>query len=305
MKLRSKIDLKTVKTIDKTTQKQGIIFGIPLNSTSKVGVLEFVATRLKFKRKFLITTPNPEIVLLATEDKRLCKILQSSDLSLPDGIGLVAAIKYLGIPLSNTLIAKPFLALVQGLVVGLGIIFNHRWLENGISVVKGRLVFDLLIQNAVRLGWKVFLVRGERQEAKSAVKGLRQKYPNLLVETAKGPQLDMNGSTVIEIDRLIEKDLIDKINKFTPDILFVGFGAPKQEKWINKHMVELNIGGAMVVGGAFRFLAKESKLPPTLFKNIGLEWFWRMLTEPHRVKRIVNAVIVFPLRVFKCKLDQR
>lgn len=84
--------------------------------------------------------------------------------------------------------------------------------------------------------------------------------------------------------------------------MFVAFGAPKQEKWLAKWLPKLNVKGAMVVGGAIDFYAGRAKTPPNVVATFGLEWAYRLIREPWRVRRVFNAISVFPLQVFKYKL---
>ena len=95
------------------------------------------------------------------------------------------------------------------------------------------------------------------------------------------------------------------INKFMPHLLFVAFNNPKQEIWIRRNLPKLKVKGAMAVGGTFRYNAGLSELPPNWMESLGLEWAWRLITEPYRLKRIVNAVVVFPYKVFLYKVKSR
>ena len=117
--------------------------------------------------------------------------------------------------------------------------------------------------------------------------------------------MDNNVNPVTGEDRKLEKEAIEKINKFAPQLLFVAFGNPKQEIWIHKNLFRLKIGGAMAVGGTFRYLAGISKPPPRWMENTGLEWLWRFVTEPWRLGRILSAVIVFPLTVWYSKIFKK
>lgn len=157
-----------------------------------------------------------------------------------------------------------------------------------LNIIKGRELFVSLLALAKRENWKVFFLGG---------KGLKG--------VTAGPKLDRNAEPVSERDTKIEIDAIRKINEFKPDILFVGFGAPKQEKWIYKWLPKLNCGGAMAVGGTFSSIAGFSGLPPVWMEKGGLEWLWRLLHEPKRASRILNAVIIFPLKVLCSKLWQK
>jgi len=86
------------------------------------------------------------------------------------------------------------------------------------------------------------------------------------------------------------------IPKNNADIVFVNFGAPEQELFITKKRHEFVQSKIFIgVGGTFDFFTGKMKRAPKLFRAMGLEWAWRFLQEPKRVRRIFNAVAVFPL----------
>jgi N-acetylglucosaminyldiphosphoundecaprenol N-acetyl-beta-D-mannosaminyltransferase len=166
-----------------------------------------------------------------------------------------------------------------------------RVAEPGLNIIKGRELFLDLTKLAKDNNWKVFLLGGMGMEAELAAKKLGVSY-------AKGPILDQNTQPVTEVDKELLKDAVDRINKTSPDLLFVAFGNPKQEIWIHENLSKLNVGGAMAVGGTFRYVAGLSKLPPKWMEELGLEWIWRLITEPYRFGRVFQALVVFPLKVF-------
>jgi N-acetylglucosaminyldiphosphoundecaprenol N-acetyl-beta-D-mannosaminyltransferase len=80
--------------------------------------------------------------------------------------------------------------------------------------------------------------------------------------------------------------------------VLVGLGAPKQERWIARHADAFPSARILIgVGGAFDMWAGRFRRAPRALHAIGLEWAWRLALEPSRLPRIVNAVVVFPLRV--------
>jgi len=227
------------------------ILGVRLDSTSTSSVLNTIGGFLLSKHKFSVFTLNPEILVMAERDRDLKKVLNLSDINIPDGVGLKIA-------------------------------------EPSLIIIKGRELFLELLALARKKNWKVFFVGG---------KGIKN--------VTAGPMLDENAEPISDRDREIEIETIRKVNKFNPDILFVGFGAPKQEKWIHKWLPELEVGGAMAVGGTFDYVFGKAKPPPKWIEKIGLEWLWRVLHEPKRWFRIFNAVIVFPLKVLCSRLWQK
>ena len=79
------------------------------------------------------------------------------------------------------------------------------------------------------------------------------------------------------------------------EIVFVNFGAPHQEKFIFENKRNFPKAKFLAgVGGTFDFLTGKIRRAPQWMRKAGLEWFWRMLQEPKRLKRIINAVVVFP-----------
>src|SRR3989344_7410454 len=118
----NKIALKSVK-----------ILNVRIDSTSLSSVLRVVRSRLASKRKFYIVTPNPEQVIQAEEDKVFAKILNSATISIPDGIGLIAAHKFLTLPSTNSSLLKPIVYLAQGLRVGFSLLFDRKWAESGLQ----------------------------------------------------------------------------------------------------------------------------------------------------------------------------
>ena len=121
------------------------------------------------------------------------------------------------------------------------------------------------------------------QETKQA---LLEKYP---------------GLKIVGKDMLISAADAKEIAAVAPlprnDILICNFGAPEQEIFIKNQkngIIKLGIG----VGGAFDFWTGKIKRAPKLMRKIGLEWFWRFFQEPrYRMKRVLRAVIIFPIRV--------
>lgn len=293
------------------------ILGINVTSTEVAevlaGVNDFIAHNSEFgdrnskktgyNKKFSIVTPNPELVLSSEYNAALKKALNSADFAVPDGIGLAQAARFLTLKAPKNFFLRTVVSFYQGILVGGATLVNKSWLTTELNIVKGRKLFEELIKLAERKRWKVLLLGGKDNEADAAARKLQYKYNKLRVLSVKGPKLNQNAEPMTEVDKKIQKDVIDVVNTYSPEVLFVAFGNPKQEIWIQKNMAKLKIGGAMAVGGTFRYIAGLSKLPPQWMGNLGLEWLWRVLTEPVRLRRIWNAVVVFPWKVFIYKIS--
>lgn len=131
---------------------------------------------------------------------------------------------------------------------------------------------------------------GAKQEVIDSMKEvLKEKYPNLIVV----------GST-----NGYEKDkdkVFEKIVKLKPDIVLVALGIPLQEKLIYKHLDEFDKGIFVGVGGSFDVISGHKKRAPKLFIKLNLEWLYRILKEPKRLKRFYDSNIKFILKVKKYK----
>lgn len=258
--------------------KFGQIMGINVTSTTPSEVLTAVKEKVSHSSKlgsrnikFSIVTPNPELVLMAQDNNLLRDALNNADYAIPDGVGLKYASQYLT--------------------------------GRKLNIIPGRKLFLELIELANENKWKVFLLGGMNNEAILASQRLISLYPNIFISSDKGPKLNQKGKPATQVDIKLYKDAVDRINKFKPDLLFVAFGNPRQEIWIHRNLRLLKIHGIMAVGGTFRYIAGLSKLPPKWMENLGLEWLYRLITEPYRIDRVFRAVILFPLKVFLYKLS--
>jgi len=89
-----------------------------------------------------------------------------------------------------------------------------------------------------------------------------------------------------------------KIRALNPDAIFVALGFPEQELWIDAHLTQIPSARiAMAIGGTVDFWTGVALRAPRWIQRIGLEWLWRLVREPRRIKRIWNAVVIFPLTV--------
>lgn len=290
------------KMTTKLSRKQVKILGVRLDSTSKEQVLRQAQVNIKNRHKFVITTPNPEIVMKAQEDEQLKDILNSSDISIPDGIGLVAAVKFLSLPRPKAVLSRLFILFAQGLGVGFSIIFDKEWVESELKLIKGREVFYQLMKIANKKQWKVALVGDKYHSAKKASEKLSTSYLKLRIFPLDGPDLKNNGEARTVRDTLIEKRVVEKINKEKPQLLFIGFGAPKQEKWLYRWYEKLDFNAAMVVGGTFDYIAESKQLPPKWVEDINLEWLWRLVKGDQKVKRVLKAFPRFAWAIYWQKL---
>jgi N-acetylglucosaminyldiphosphoundecaprenol N-acetyl-beta-D-mannosaminyltransferase len=257
----------------------GHILDIDITSTSKEQVLRIFRSSLdkffvpgQIASKIFVVTPNPELINLCQRDLVLREVVNSATFAPPDGVGLVFAWKALGLP------GTP-------------------------KLIKGRELFKSLVELANKKSWRVFLL-GDKTALKTKEVLLRS-FKNIIIEAEEGPWLDKEANPLSSEDKVKEEKVVAQINRFKPQMLFVGFGVPKQEKWVYKWLPRLDAGSAMVVGGTFDYFAGKAALPPEFLEKVGLEWLWRLIRQPWRAPRILSAVVVFPFRVLASKIGQK
>lgn len=128
-------------------------------------------------------------------------------------------------------------------------------------------------------------------------KRLKKEYPHITVETYSPPF----KTRFTETDN---QEMYDVINKFAPDVVFVGMTAPKQETWIYHNHKNINTKVICGIGAVFDFYAETKKRPPQWMINCGLEWLGRLITDPRRLwKRylVYNAVFMYKIGIIYVK----
>ena len=138
---------------------------------------------------------------------------------------------------------------------------------------------------------KIFLLGGAGESAKISA----TKYPQAVVGAEPGGLI--NSQTFLLDNNEI---ILKKINSSGANVLLVGFGQVKQEMWISHNLNKLpNIKVALGVGGTFDYLSGQIKRAPKWLRIIGLEWLFRLFSQPQRLGRIFNATVKFSLLTFK------
>lgn len=210
-----------------------------------------------------ITITNPHAVRTCTLDPHFRQITARSGLTLPDGAGIVLAAN----------------------------IFRYR--------NHGRVTGPTLMLKACDWGrmhnYRHFFYGGAEGVAKTLATRLGEKYPGLQVAGTYCPPFR-------QLTRQEDEDIIAMINQTHPDIVWVGLGAPKQEKWAREHLGRINATVMIGVGAAFDFHSGNVKWAPAWIRNIGAEWAWRLVLEPRRMWRRNIDSIVFLLQVILRRL---
>ena len=238
------------------------IMGVRINNISMNEVLKIAEQKIEDDEKYIIYTPNTEIIMMCQKDEEFLNLMNKSDINVPDGVGLIYAGKVKRFPLKEK-------------VAGYDLSIN-------------------LLKMADEKGLKLYVVGGRPGVAEAAMKNVQNDYPGIkIVGTQHGY---FKGAHLGEFGHDEEVSLIEDINKHKPHILFVGFGAKKQEQWVeyNKSLINANI--IIGNGGTLDGLAGLVKRAPDVFINLGLEWLYRLIKEPKRITRQI-VLPVFMVKV--------
>lgn len=194
-----------------------------------------------------VITLNPEYMVLAARNAKLPTLTQPPALVIPDGIGLVWALRTRKLhteryPGADSLLDICTFSEDAGYTVGV------LTSASGLSTPS---------------------------EIETA---LHQLFPNLQVRVV------VEGQT----------ETLSQLQQWNPRVLFVTFGQPQQDLWIAQHLQDLpSVRLAMGVGGALDFLTGKRKRAPRMLQRLGVEWLWRLVTQPQRLPRMLRATFGF------------
>ena len=168
---------------------------------------------------------------------------------------------------------------------GVGIVYGAKILG---TPLKGKLpgidfAAELMRRMASR-GGRVYLLGAKPGVAEMAGLRMQEQYPGLIVCGTH--------------DGYFQEDvpIIEEINALQPDLLLVCLGAPKQELWMRRNHPVMKVGLMAGLGGSLDVFAGTVKRAPALFQRLGLEWFYRLIKEPWRFKRMMKL----PKFLFAC-----
>ena len=243
------------------------ILDVSIELFNKEEVLSLCQTWLYSSELHQIVTVNPEFLMESRRNHEFFNVLQKAQLRIADGFGLVL--------ISRILYGK------QG----------RLFRMTGVDLVY--LLSDLCAQN----GKSVYLMGGDPEVAGRAARALQKKYPSLIISGAEEGLPKQGGGS--------DDGLCQRIFAAQTDVLFVALGAPRQDLWIARNKEKLHgVSIAVGVGGTFDYLAGTVPYAPRIVRSLGLEWLFRLITQPHRLNRIFTAVIRFPIAVLFWRLKK-
>lgn len=221
------------------------ISGCQINNLTFYEATNQIEKFIVCKEKHYVVTPNVDHIIKLQYDKEFKEIYKNASLVVADGMPLVWASRFLGMPLKER--------------------------------VNGTDLFLKLCEIASVKGYKLFFLGGRPQAVLIASEKLKILHSNLQIVGTYSPPFDF------EKNKRENDKIVKMIKEAKPDILFVGLGAPKQEKWIYKHKEAYEVPVSVGIGVSFEFVAGMVKRAPMWMQKAGLEWFWRLMMEPGRL----------------------
>lgn len=241
---------------------------IEIDNVTMQEAVECTKTLAKNGRGAFVVTPNVDHMIKLHQDELFAEIYADADLILADGTPIMWFAKGFGTPLKEK--------------------------------VSGSDLFPRVCEMAAKEELSVYLLGGTEGVASKAADVLTARYKNLRIAGIYSPPFGF------EKDEQEMNKICSQIQEAKPDILFVGLGAPKQEKlfWTIRENVSVPV--ALHVGGSFDFVAGTIKRAPKWMSRVGLEWFYRLCMEPKRMfkRYIIDDMQIFGL-YFKYKKEMR
>jgi N-acetylglucosaminyldiphosphoundecaprenol N-acetyl-beta-D-mannosaminyltransferase len=235
-----------------------LLLGTPVDDVtldeSIDAIAGMVADGRRTGRVHQIATVNVDFVVNAAADDELRRILRATDLSIPDGMGIVWGARVLGTPI--------------------------RERSAGADLVPA------LAARAAREGWRICLFGGSSGVAVRAADVLRERAPGVDIVVVDAPQVGRDGA--------MDAAVVDALRDARADVVGVALGNPKQEHWIARHGTSIGAPVFIGIGGTLDFLTGATRRAPTWMQRAGLEWIHRAASEPRRlVGRYAHDLRVF------------
>lgn len=237
------------------------LLGVPVAATNmQAAIREVISWIERGDRGRTVTFSNVHMLVEGTKSPGYFEVLQKSDMNCPDG--------------------KPLVWYGRSKVG-----------KNNVQQVCGPEFLPAFCEATVELNLRHFFYGGAEGVAAKATAMLQQKFPGIQIAGVYSPPF--RPLTADE-----KEEVIRTINGSKPDVLWVCLGCPKQEAWIDEFKGRLDVPVLLAVGLAIDILAGTRERAPSILRNLGLEWLYRLYQEPRRLWRrylIYNGIFVYRL----------
>lgn len=257
------------------------IGSVEIDTFSKKEVIHKIQKAIEKRKPIQVVTPYSEFIVEAEYNLSFREALNSSEIRVPDGIGILWAGAYLAHKWDNLLLSL------------LGIINRDIRLY---SIFAEKISGSDLIYDVLYLAHKnknrVYLLGGEGQTPEKVKSYISQNYPRIHITGIYKDKINLG-----------DKKLYQKILDSQSEIILVAMSYPKQEilaSELKQYFVNKNHQGIIIcLGGTFDFIAGVRQRAPKWMQRLGLEWLYRLIQQPKRMRRIYKAIIEFTILIAK------
>lgn len=252
--------------LGKTAENEANFLGLKLHAVNMPQVSSRILDSVAERKRFTVTYLNPNYVVAAGKNPGLAAAINEFDLVLADGVGVMIGARILNIPIPGRL-------------------------STDRVCLK---IFGECAKHGTRL--RVFLLGGQAGVAEKAAQTLQAAFPPVAVV----------GTCHGWFDPAEDAQIVEMINSSRPDLLLVCLGTPRQQLWVSAHAAMLQCPVIMTGGGYLDNLSVSAAYYPQWVDRAGLNWLWRLCTEPRHVwKRYTLEAAVFSRLLLKQFMQRR
>jgi N-acetylglucosaminyldiphosphoundecaprenol N-acetyl-beta-D-mannosaminyltransferase len=267
------------------------VLGVRFHNLTRAQAAKAIAGLAGSPRRSYVVKPYSEFMPRAVRGPEIRDTLNGAALCLADGIGILWAAHYLSLTGGRVRAFWQLPLSLASLAFNPGVI--RRPLKENMSGVD--LTWEMLSELDA-IGATVFLLGGTRVEVSGARRRINERFHGLRVVGARTGHFEMNGAE--------NEAVIAEINAAAPQALLVAMGFPLQERWIAENLDRLKVNVAIAEGGSFSFISGMTRRAPGWMRRAGLEWLFRLLRQPRRLRRQM-ALPVFVWLVLRDRMRSR
>ena len=225
---------------------RGNIIGVHVSAINMNDALEALQLWISTRQPHYISVTAVAAILEGHDDPDLRRIYNSSGLTTPDGIPVTKILRWQGF--------------------------------KNVTRVYGPDLMLAACERSLTTGWRHYFYGGSPTVVVELAKKLQAQFPGLQIAGIESPPFR-------PLSPAEEEDSVKRIRAAQPDIVWVGLGAPRQDKWMFNHLELLAVPVLVGVGAAFDFLSGSKPQAPVWMQRNGLEWLFRLASEPRRLWR--------------------
>ncbi|AGL03926.1 WecB/TagA/CpsF family glycosyltransferase [Desulfoscipio gibsoniae] len=224
------------------------LLGIKVHGLTMTELHALIKNAVDNQRQYIIGHHNLHSLYIYHHEPEMRDFYREADYIHVDGMSLVLLAQLLGLPLQR----------------------KHR--VTYVDWVRP------LMNEAARQGWRIFFLGSRPGVAANAALILREETPGLQLKT-------MHGYFDADVQSSANREVLQYINTYNPHILMIGMGMPRQERWVlnNAHAINANV--ILTAGACMDYVANALPTPPRWMGQLGLEWLFRLFSEPRRLWR--------------------